>query len=1334
MKSKAVEGGLPMRVKISCLFLFIFMIIGYIIFPENVYAAGEHTVTYERLDGVQISQEVVPDGSAISLPSEPDVFMWLYDDCRKVEESFVPEKDMVIKCIYNSDVSEHGTLDGGKIVWCIANKTLYVTGKGTISIADKYNTGTKKYGFSIGTFKAENPSVMYEWLKEPAIGDEKAEGYGAVSIPEGKRTVEINVSRPIAFSGETIGVPATALLEAAPWCNYAGEIETVYIADDITLAGNFTAYFNLNSSQITPTAIQESRFRNLKTVYLYADTSAVTRTSGMFARCSSLTNVLVRSGQAFHSESITETANMFFGDSKLLCDSSDSIINTWSDFGSVTDARYMFMGCEALNKPMISVWDTTALRDATGMFAGCNKLGLTCSSSSDSAYDISGWDLSNVYSTAFMFAGTKIDMDNPTGGFWGAGGEGYDVIGGTVDMDALNLGAVQCAVYMFAQNRSLTGIKMTNALPVMEDISAMFAFCPQLKKVDMTGIQVPRLAYAVATFYESGAENAEADLSGADLSALEDGRYMFYKTGFSKINLDRTNPSALTDAQGMFARASALKDLGNEALSGWSLPQLKDGSYMFEADKALSVIDVSGWGMDSIGNISYMFADCPSITALNVSEWKIQSLEWMDAAFMNTGISRLAVSDWGTQNLKSAFRAFAGCISLEEIMIKDWDCSNLENVNGLFYGDTQLRMVDMSGWTGGKIYDAGGMCCNCSKLESINVSNLIRSAAENVSYMISGCENMHTADLSGWDTSNIKYAQGLFDGAALLEKISLSSKGGFANAISTGIMFRGCQSLNTSALQSIVNHMNLSSDKDMYEMFKGCEKVSTIDLSGVSFANAEDLTRFFYQEGSVLDTITVPGNFGISAKNFENLFHVGDDTVTTFKAVSSSIPALLKSYNWAGDNRVFIMFKDAVIDGKSRSDYIFTAASPENVKVEFIAESTFSLRDTPLPLTYQWKKDGKSLEDAVSSVDVTRDGAGRYSVTALIADLDHGGSLSHEYLLSSVDHVSSMTAEYKGAPIPVGHDYDKKDVKVTLYFNEQKDNSIVLAADSFNVDSVRVKKVGENTYTATYIDADNKTFQDEFTVPGIRVIGEIEAKYEGPVIHVGNDYDTANVTVTAYYEDDKAHKEGFEVVPSGFSSTKVTANKKNTFIATYEDKAQNKTFTAPFDVMGYIPVSSISAEYHGPDIEVGSDYKKDDVTVTIHFSDGTKDQVTTDFTLDSMRVSQVGENSYIVTYTDGYETKYTATIIVKGIEKEDKKEDDDSSTQAQGGNDSGQGSNGGASGTSAISAATDVQARTTAAGTVKTGDEQNLIGWIAFAVVITVLVVIALIYRKKTKE
>ena len=195
----------------------------------------------------------------------------------------------------------------------------------------------------------------------------------------------------------------------------------------------------------------------------------------------------------------------------------------------------------------------------------------------------------------------------------------------------------------------------------------------------------------------------------------------------------------------------------------------------------------------------------------------------------------------------------------------------------------------------------------------------------------------------------------------------------------------------------------------------------------------------------------------------------------------------------------------------------------------------------------------------------------------------------------------------------------------------------------------------------------------------------------------------------------------------------MTANKQNTFMAMYEDKSQDKVFQASFNVMGYIPVESISAEYHGPDIKVGSDYKKDDVIVTIHFSDGTKSQETKDFELDSMRVSQVGENSYTVTYTDGYGTKYKATIIVKGIEQEENKGAGNAVVKSQDNDESGSVSNV-TTGEAASSSATDIQGRTTAAGKVKTGDEQNLIGWIAFAVVLVVMIITAWVYRKRTKE
>lgn len=1310
--------------------LFAFFIIFGMGIPLNVHAAGEHTITYENIDGTQISQEVISDGSAINLPSVQDTLVWIYEDCRKIEGAYIPHKDMSIKCVRNSDVSAQGSMDGGKIIWFIYDKALYVTGNGTIAVADKYNTGIKKYGFSIGNFGAAYPSAMYEWQKEPAVGDEKEGGYGVMEIPGGSRTVEVNVSRPIAFSGETIGAPATALMEAAPWAANAGDIETVYFSDDITLAGNLTAYFNLNSSQIAPASIGESRFRNLKTVYLYSDTSAVTRTSGMFARCESLKNVLVRTGEQFNAGNIIETANMFFGDRKLLCDSSDSIINAWSEFGRVADARYMFMGCESLNKPMIGDWDTSALRDATGMFAGCNKLGLTCDDASNAHYDISGWDLSNVYSAAFMFAGSEIDMNNPTGGFWGSESDGYEVIAGDVNVDALNLGAVQCSVYMFAQNKALTGVHLTQALPVIEDISAMFAFCPNIQNVNMAGMQAPKLMYAVAAFYGSGAEGAVADLTGAAIPMLQDGRYMFYGTGFSSIDLNATNPSELSEGQGMFGRSDHLTNLGSEGLSGWRLPLLEDSSYMFESDGELRAVDTSEWNMDSIRDISYMFSDCPKISDLNVSKWKTGNLEYMDGAFMNTGLTIFSALDWNTESLKSAYRALAGCDSLERIVIKDWNCNSLENINGMFFGDKELTSLDLSGWNGNRLKDAGGMCLGCAKMEEAIFPDLIKEAARNISYMLSGCTALHTADLSAWNTANIEYAQGLFDGDALLENLAGSAYASYKNVVSTGAMFRGCGSLGTPTLQSTINHMSLSRDKDMYEMFKGCEKLTSIDLTGISFANAEDITRLLYQDGAMLENISVPANFGAAAKEYKDLFHVEDETITAFKVDSSAIPELLKSYDWSGDNRSFIKLNDALIDKKSRSDYIFSAKSPESVEVAIMAEATFALKSTPLPLAYEWKKGTKRLEDSTNKISVKREEAGKYTATAFVADLDHAGSLTHDFSLSDADHVSSMTAEYIGAPVPVTHEYSKKDVKVTLYFNGEKDSYTVLSEDSFQVDSLKVNKVGENVYTATYVDADDKTFSDEFSVTGKRIIGEIEARYEGPVIHVGNQYDTANVTVKAYYEDDKAHKEGFEVSPSGFSSTEVTRNKKNTFEVTYEDKEQNKMFTAQFHVMGYIPVSSISAQYHGPDIEVGSDYKKDDVGVTVHFSDGTKDQKTKDFTLDSLKVAQIGENNYTATYVDSYGTKYTADFIVKGIEK---KEDNSSPDQSAGISETNTSS--GISGGSAQTAvAGNAQLTSANAGRVQTSDDQNLLGWIAFGVVVMALLTVAIIYKKRIKK
>lgn len=77
-------------------------------------------------------------------------------------------------------------------------------------------------------------------------------------------------------------------------------------------------------------------------------------------------------------------------------------------------------------------------------------------------------------------------------------------------------------------------------------------------------------------------------------------------------------------------------------------------------------------------------------------------------------------------------------------------------------------------------------------------------------------------------------------------------------------------------------------------------------------------------------------------------------------------------------------------------------------------------------------------------------------------------------------------------------------------------------------------------------------------------------------------------------------------------------------------------------VPGY-DIDKIIAEYKGPDIIVGKDYSKDNVIVTVHYTNGKTSQVT-DFSVDSLTVTKVGENNYVATYKEK-----TAQYIVTGI-------------------------------------------------------------------------------------
>lgn len=1309
------------------------------IFPNKALAAGPHTITYQDVYGVEISTEQVTDGNTVNLPAEGDLLTWIYDDCRMATSSLVPTQDMTITAVHNADVSAKGTLDSGNITWFIYDTKLYVTGNGTINLLDKYSTGTKKYGFAVSDFSAKQPSVAAGFKTEQALGDEKTTGWGELTVPTTDRTVELNVSRPISFAGATVGSPATDLATVTPWSAYAEDITEMYFSDDVALSGNMTFFFNLNSTSLQPASIKESVFSNLTAIYMYADTSAVTRMGGMYARVPSLTQIFVRDGETYDMSAVTDAAAMFYGDEALLCGFENSLVNSMDGLGSVEDARYMFFGCKSLHQPNVKSWDVSSIKDASFMFAGCNDLGLYCNTADNAKkYDISGWDLGNAYSTAFMFAGSKIDYDHPSSNFWGSADGGFNVIAGDVSVDDLNLVKDQVTVYMFANNKNITSFTMTAAMPVLQDASGMAAWCRNMNDVDLQGLNAPQLANTIAMFFGSGKTDGNTlSIKNASLPVLSDTRYMFYDTGYQKIDFSGTDLTALINTQGMFASCGSLNSLGDGALGGWDLSADTDTSYMFAGDESLGTVNTANWGMDVVTDISHMFEDCISLTGIAAADWNVGALKNMEGAFYHTGITSFSAPTWNTVSLENAFMAFADCPNLTTANVGGWVLDSLITSSGMFQNDTALTAASFAN-AAPMLKDCSGMYMGCTSLGTADVSKLIGAATTNAAYLFDGDISLASVDAADWNTSGVIYGQAMYRDCENLSTLSSGAGASYGALQDAACMYKNCKKLPSDTLQAAINRMHPAALKDMYETFYGAELLKSVDLSGMPMSAVTDMTRMLYQEGNALKAITIPSDFasGVTdmSVNGKNIFMVGVDTVTDLTVSGTVIPTKLKTYDWSADHRTFLKDGGAFINDVNRTTYFFTTGADETAVMKEDAQSTFKLQSTPLPVTFTWKK-GESALSTTTNSHSTKD-AGTYTVTASLADLKNPGTIQKTFTLVKADYISSITAEYKGDPVPIGDNYDKKDVIVKVYLNGSTDTYTVLTQDDFDVDSLKVTKVGDNTYTVTYIDPENHTFTAEFKVPGKRVIGEVKAVYNGPVIRAGNNYDTANVTLTAYYADDTNHEEGFEVKASGFSALKVKDRGDNPFFAYYTDKSnKNKEFEAPFIVKGYLPVKSMSAEYTGPSITVGNNYDKADVVVTLHFDEGIKDQTTKDFSVDTQSVTQVGDNSYTATFTDEYGTVFTDTFVVNGVEKKTEEKTEEKSSSSSSDSES---SGDGDTRTAEIYEGTEDTPETapaaTVTGTVKTGDEQNLIGWIFLAVTLLVLLGTGIVYVLKIRK
>ena len=155
----------------------------------------------------------------------------------------------------------------------------------------------------------------------------------------------------------------------------------------------------------------------------------------------------------------------------------------------------------------------------------------------------------------------------------------------------------------------------------------------------------------------------------------------------------------------------------------------------------------------------------------------------------------------------------------------------------------------------------------CTKLVSADLRGFNTSNVTNMGYMFAACTSLSTLDISTFDFSKVSYIVAMFRGCTALT--SLDGVNFACKPSSTAEMFKGCSALSALDI-SALDTSNVTSMGAMFEecsslteldvsgfdtkkvtnmqsMFRGCKKLTSLNLSNFNTAAVTQMNHMFYQ-------------------------------------------------------------------------------------------------------------------------------------------------------------------------------------------------------------------------------------------------------------------------------------------------------------------------------------------------------------------------------------------------------------------------------------------------------------------------------------------------------
>ena len=312
----------------------------------------------------------------------------------------------------------------------------------------------------------------------------------------------------------------------------------------------------------------------------------------------------------------------------------------------------MFKECHCLSSVIIKQqWLMNKITDMSSMFLECNNL---------KHFNGSYLDTSKVKNFSKMFYNCKSLKDKDlTVDFNTESAENLkEMFYGCESLKKITLKEI------ILKEKTLKSISNWETKNVI-DMSFMFSNCKNLKEIDLSGLDIPKVKYLTGMF--KGCQSLET---------------ITFK--------EKINSSEVIQMDYMFAECQKLEDLNG--LSSFNTENVKFMNNMFQNCSSLKKLDLSKWKTGKVLYMNCMFQNCSSLEKLDLSEWEIEKVLNKDSMIQNHSNieKKKCVSKWDTKEVIIMNDMFQNCRNIKTFVdILEWETKDVQSFNEMFDGCNQ---------------------------------------------------------------------------------------------------------------------------------------------------------------------------------------------------------------------------------------------------------------------------------------------------------------------------------------------------------------------------------------------------------------------------------------------------------------------------------------------------------------------------------------------------------------------------------------------------------------------------------------------------------------------